>query len=199
VKLSLSFGLALSALLVAGALPASAYTIVSIDGNHGDYTFSDTTDSPPVTCMFGQPQPPFETAYLHKVKVRAPALFAIDRTGARDHQKVSWQFKVQGQVFDSGPDWTTFVTSPLKTGTAYDNTPAPFNPITVKFNSRTQNPDPERDNFVYRMMVIMRWYKPSGAVGGTIKLMPTYYRVKGPFSPPFTNGGEYCGAINTAG
>ena len=195
---TLAFIVALSALLTLAVLPAAAYSVVSDTGNHGMYSWTDTTDSPPVTCIYGQPQPPFATAYLHYVKVRPPSAFGIDRTGARDHQKISWQFKVQGEVFGTGDNWMTFAQSTVRSATGYDDTPAPFNPVKIAFNSRS-NPDPNKEDFVFRTMVIVTWYKANGSVGGKVRLLPTYYRIKGPFSPPFTGGGDYCGAINTAG
>jgi hypothetical protein len=197
-RLSLAFIVALTALMTLAVLPAAAYTVVSDTGTHGDLSWTDTTDSPPVTCFYGQPQPPFATAYLHNVKVRPPNAFAVDRTGARDHQKISWQFKLQGEVFGSGDNWMTFAESTVHSATGYDNTPAGFSPVKIAFNSRS-NPDPNKEDFVFRAMVIVTWYKASGSVGGKVKLLPTYYRVKGPFSPPFTGGGSYCSAINTAG
>jgi hypothetical protein len=197
-QLSIAFVVALTALVTLAVMPAAAYSVVSDTGTHGAYAWTDTTVSQPVTCFYGQPQPPFETAYLHNVKVRPPLAYAVDRTGARDHQKISWQFKLQGEEFGSGDNWVTFAQSNVRSATGYDNTPAAFSPVKIAFNSRS-NPDPNRDEFVFRTMVIVTWYKANGSVGGKVRLLPTYYRVKGPFSPPHTAGGDYCGAISTAG
>jgi hypothetical protein len=197
-RLSLALVVALTALLTLAVWPAAAYSVVSDTGNHGPYSWTDTTDSPPVTCIYGEPQPPFATAYLHYVKVRPPSALAMDRTGERDHQKISWQFKVQGEVFGTGDNWMTFAQSNVQSARGYDDAPAGFSPVKIAYNSRS-NPDPQKEDFVFRTMVIVKWYKANGSVGGKVKLLPTYYRIKGPFSPPFTGGGDYCGAINTAG
>lgn len=197
-RLSVALIVATSALVTLAVLPAAAYTVVSDTGTHGAYTWTDTTDSQPATCFYGQPQPPFATAYLHNVKVRPPSAYAVDRTDARDHQKISWQFKVQGEEFGSGDNWVTFAQSTIHSATGYDNAPAAFSPVKIAFNSKS-NPDSNRDEFVFRTLVIVTWYKANGSVGGKVKLLPTYYRIKGPFSPPHTAGGDYCGAISTAG
>lgn len=196
-RLTVAFIVALTAVVTLAALPAAAYT-ASATGTPGAYTWTDTTDSPPVTCFYGQPQPPFATAYLRYVKVRPPMAYAVDRTGARDHQKITWQFRLQGQEFGSGDNWMTFAQSTVRSATGYDNTPAAFSPVKIAFNSRS-NPDPNKEEFVFRALVIVTWYRANGSVGGKVWLLPTYYRIKGPFSPPFTGGGDYCGAINTAG
>ena len=198
MRLPKALGLALAAVLTMGTSVASAATIVSDTGTHGTITLVDTTDSPPVTCTYGQPQPPFPFAYLHFVKVRPPTVYAVDNTTGRDDQRVTWRFKIQGEVFGTGDNWTTFATSPNRSATAHDDTPGAFNPVEVKFNSKS-NTDPDSTNVVYRMLITVKWYRANGTVQGKVKLLPTYYRIKGPFSPPFTGGGDYCGAITTAG
>ena len=48
------------------------------------------------TCTYGKPEPPYALAWLHKVKVRAPMVTAVDADPTvRDHRKTSWQWKLQ--------------------------------------------------------------------------------------------------------
>jgi hypothetical protein len=198
VKLPVAIALALAGFLSLGTSVASAATIVTETGTHGTITLTDTSDSPAVTCTYGQAQPPYAFAYLHYVKVRAPEVYAVDNTGDRDHQLVTWRFKIQGEQFGASGGWTTFAKSPKRSANARDDTPAAFTPIEVKFNSKS-NPDPAFEEFVFRTLITVKWYKANGTVQGTVKLLPNYYRVKGPFGPPFTGGSEFCGAITTEG
>jgi hypothetical protein len=179
---------------------ASAYSVVSETGAPGPYDITDAVGTPGTSCTYGQPQPPFEMAWLHSVRVLAPHVFAADRNPeVRDHRHVSWRFLLQGKVYGSADPWHVFRMTKVQHATAYDDAMAPLTAKTVSFNARTGNSHPDKSNFVFQTQIVIKWYKPNGAVEGTVKLLPDYYRIKGPFSPPFTGGGDYCGAINTSG
>jgi len=184
--------------LFANAGPALGYSVISQSGMVGPYSLIDTIEMPAGTCSYGDSQPPFDWAWLHWMKVRAPQVKAADRQpGVRDHRHVDWRIKIQRQLFGSSDPWETVAQSHIQKAQAYEDAAAPFSPIKLRYNAHVDIPNAEE--YVYRAVVIIRWIKFGGTVEGTVRLTPTYYKMLTPFSPPHTGGGDYCGAISTAG
>jgi len=184
--------------LFANAGPALGYSVISESGMVGPYSLTDTSEMPAGTCGYGDPQPPYDWAWLHWMKVRAPQVYAADRKpGVRDQRHVDWRIRIQRHLFGSLDPWETVAQSHIQKALAYEDAAAPFTPIKLRYNANVNIPN--NDSYVYRAFVIIRWIKFGGTVEGTVRLTPTYYRMKTPFSPPFTGGGDFCGAITTEG
>jgi hypothetical protein len=144
--------------------PAAGYSVVGTTGAVGPYSVHDTGNSDP-GALCGYVGSPVD--WFRWMRVRPPAVEAIDRTGARDHQIVGWRFKLQKGASDSGP-WTTVETTPQERATAYDDANAPF----VARKAYWQGPS---HTAVYRAIVSITWYH-AGMVEGRVKLRLQYYR-----------------------
>ena len=184
---------------LAAAGPAAAYQIISEVGPHGNVWFDDTTMAPAGTCTYGDIQ--FSNvAYLVKMKVRAPHVFAADRNSdLRDHRVVSWQWNLQRKNMDAAtPKWKVIKSSGVQRKTAYEDQQAAFTAMTIKYDSEArQDPNHNTPYVIYRAMVIVKWYKPNGDVESTVKIVPTYYKTVTYWNAQPSQ--DDCGLINTDG
>src|SRR5215510_2442213 len=109
-KTSLLLCLLLSLVLVlAMGGPVSAFQLLLLDGNYGDFGFlpGDSPDTPGARCGYtGRLADSY--AHLAWIKVRPPQAIAVDSTPNRDHQTVGWQITIQRQV--NGGKWKTWAT-----------------------------------------------------------------------------------------
>ena len=80
-------------------------------------------------------------------------------------------------MFGTGDNWHTFAQNSRQKVTTYDDTFAPFSPMTVSYNARN-NTRPNSQDYVFRTFLILRWYNANDSVQGTVKLLPTYYRIR---------------------
>jgi hypothetical protein len=174
---------------------ASAYSVISETGLHGDYSLAESNDSPATSCVYGKEVPP-DGAWFRFMRVKPPTVFAADRNSAiRDHRKVSWQFKIQVMPF-SGGSWQKVASSSIQKATAYEDLAAPFSAMKVYWKpSRT---GPNAGALKVRTLIVIRWYKPGGAIEGTVKLTADYYYLKMPWANT-TSGQPYCQDYTTAG
>lgn len=183
-------------MVAAAAGPASAYTLVSETGMVGPYSLTESAESPAAKCGYGRQVPP-NSAWFKWMKLRAPRVRAADRNSdLRDHRHVTWQFKIQRKIYDSPDPWQTVAASAVQGGTAYEDQAAPFSAMQVYYNARShQQAD---DYYILRALVIIKWYRPGGAVEGTVRLTPTYYSGKMPWGTS-TFGNDWCAAETTSG
>ena len=164
--------------VLASAGSAAAYQIVSEVGPHGNVYLDDTMDTPAGTCTYGDVVYS-NWAYLKSMRVRAPQVYAADRnSNLRDHRVVSWQWKLQRKNLDAAtPTWKAIKASAIQRKTAYEDQPAAFTGMTIKYNTEA-NVDPNHNgrDIAYRAMVIIKWYKPNGDLESTVRLVPSFYR-----------------------
>ena len=187
-------GALMFAAVIAG--PAAAYTVVSESGTHGSYSITDSLTKPGATCRYGNGEPPNNWAWLDWMTVLAPRVFAADRNSSvRDHRQVSWQFKIQ-RTADNTTAWHTVASSAVQKATAWDNQAASFTSMKITYNAYTTATGSEND--ILRALVILKWYKPSGAVEGTVQLTPTHYLFKSEWGIA-TGGNPWCVARATEG
>ena len=182
-------------LVVSTAGPAAAYSLIQATGKIGNYDFTESSGSPGVTCAYGPVVSP-DYMFMRWIKVRAPIVFAYDPNPGSpgDHGKVSWKFELQRKLQPDGA-WTNVSSSPVQRATAWDNKQAAFTPIKLVHDGHAEG---STSAYSLRALVIIKWYKPSGAVEGTVKFTPTYYKLKEPVGTS-TSGGDYCDAISTLG
>jgi hypothetical protein len=154
---------ALVALIVA-ASPAAAETPGPHSGNVGVHALIDTNQFPGVTCVFHTTPDDL----LHRIKVRAPIVYAYDRTTGTDTEWVGWRFRIQTST--NGTDWTDApggVSSFVKVQ------------ATDQYNAQWSTrvyvvPQPPAGS--YRAVVNIRWYYPTAShVDGRSVRYPTYY------------------------
>jgi len=172
--LALTLGL-LAALAL--ATPAAAATVRTDTGVHGDWTVTDLAQlgSTGATCGYGPEFPP-DYAYFRWMKARAPIVFATDSHPAQeDSQRVSWQFKIQ-RLNGTNTPWITVATSSLQHAKAFDDKQAPFTDMKVYWKG--ENATSNQFSQILRVLVTIRWYKPSGAVAGLVRYSVDHYTIK---------------------
>jgi hypothetical protein len=172
--LALSIGLLA---MLALASPVSAATVRKDTGVHGDWTVTDTNQlgSTGATCGYGQEFAP-DFAYFRWMKARAPIVFATDSHPAQeDSQKVTWQFKIQ-RLNGTNTPWITVATSSLQHARAYDDKQAPF--TDMKLYWKGENAPGDGFSQVLRVLAIIKWYTPGGAVAGVVQYSVDNYSIK---------------------
>jgi len=182
----------MSVLFVAGVGPASAYTIISESGPHGSVWLNDSNSDPGAKCGFGK-LIANNYAWFKFMKVQPPVVYAADRNSyRRDHRRVSWAFKIQTVPF-AGGRWHAVASSNVQRATAYEDQKAPFSAMKVYWKPSRTGPGALK----IRALVIVKWYKPSGAVESVVKLAPDWYYSGSPFNS--VGGQPYCQDKETLG
>ena len=85
--------------------------------------------------------------------------------------------------------------STVQTATAKDNAPAPFTKLVLKHHPK----DRENPSWLVRVQVLIKWYKPSGGVEGTILFRPSWYYHACVDYTNFVGGQPYCQEVDTNG
>jgi hypothetical protein len=158
--------IALAVIPFAFVLAASQVAAASDDsGNVGVHTLIDTTEYPAVTCTYRNPGD-----LLHTMNVRAPIIFAFDRTAGTDSQTVGWRFRIQRATTASGStDYAPFYVSPTWKAVTTDRRAAQLSPRAYTFASQI-------GGFRYRILYDLYWYYPSAhKVDGRAVHLNTYY------------------------
>jgi hypothetical protein len=124
-------------LALALAAPASAFVLLELSGNHGDFgtkpATSDGPESPGAKCIYGAPDAN-GFAHLTKIKVFPVLAIAYDQTGSADSQPIRFKVTAQRSV-DGGATWKN-VRSVSQTRTATDTSSASF--ASCSTSARTQ-------------------------------------------------------------
>jgi hypothetical protein len=154
----------LAALLMGLPLVIALATPASASGTTGRWSLIDTVLYPGATCFF-HTTPDDE---LHRIRVRAPVIYAVDRTSAVDRQTVGWRWTIQ--VSDNGGvTYHGLRQGPIVTATATDRYNAQWPSLSSTF-VRVGNL-----HAAYRAVVTMIWYTPGGAIGGTQRATVAHY------------------------
>ena len=168
---------------LAAALPASAAELLTLTGNYGDFgTAIQTADDaghPGAKCGYSVVNQA-GLSYLQWIKVFPFKATAYDRTGAVDHQPVT--FKVTLQVTTNPVTTWTNVRNVSETRTAYDNKSAGFDTLKVSVNGKAGK--------LYRAIVTLKWLY-SGQTDGLARLRMEYYQYKWAINPSFI-GKDLC-------
>jgi hypothetical protein len=182
----------LFALLLSGQASAMIYTHQT--GLVGPWSWNDTFDAPGVLCKYAA-SPDANHYAMRKIVVQPPTVKAADRnSGKIDKRAVSWQFQIQRKLSPDGT-WKVVATSATQKATATENAAAPFTAITLKhFVANTTM----YSEWIVRIQVLIKWYKPAGGVEGSILFRPSYYRYS---TPDFSGSGSqpYCNEVATSG
>jgi hypothetical protein len=151
------------AVLFAG--PASAALVTDQGGVHGPYFVNDTSEHPGAKCGYGAPNQ-YGFAAFKWMKFYLPQVRARNVTSMRDHQKVRLIYKIQlsahGMPFKA-------VEMGQQTRTAYDDTPAAFDPAKLYHTGH--------EGDLLRGAFIIQWLR-AGDVEGFVKVRLEYYAVK---------------------
>jgi hypothetical protein len=166
------FGLPATAisLVLLLALPAGvlADTELGHRGRVGPHKLRDTSANPGVTCFYD------DSGDLRGVGVRPPRVLARNVTNEVDAQRASWQFVVQRRA-NPDADWKGFARSSLQSARAWDNAPAKFAAMAIRFK-RPASDDPLLTE--YRVIVRMFWWR-GGEVVGAARHLEDWYLWKG--------------------
>jgi hypothetical protein len=146
--------------LGAGGGTASADTHLSGSGLTGRHSLRDRAGSPGVTCDYSVP-----SGWFHELTVRAPKVFARNRTASRDHQQVRWSLRVD--YWDVNGYWAQATGEGPWTARAWDDTPAAFTASTF--------PAPTGLGGRYRVVIKMRWLRAGAEEGRSVHRVD-YYR-----------------------
>jgi hypothetical protein len=151
--------------LVVAASPAAAN---SHAGNVAVHALIDTEQFPGVTCVFRVTP----DDYLQRIRVRAPIVYAFDRTAGTDTQWVGWRYRIQSS--SNGTDWAD-----VQGGTSAFVKAKATDGYNAQWTSRVWDV-PQPPVGLFRVIVAIRWYSPtSGHVDGHALLSPVYYLYAG--------------------
>jgi len=161
-----------AALLLAAAVgsPASAFSMIKLTGNHGDFgTASKTSDGPATPgakCGYSAPDSN-QVAHLVWIKVFPWKAVAFNRTSGNDQQQIKFQVTVQRST-DGGTSWKK-VGSASETRTASETRSAKFASLTVNTSGKA--------NQLFRAIVTLTWLH-NGKADGLAQARMEYYSVK---------------------
>ena len=165
-------GIAISTALVltvALGSPASAFSLIKLTGNHGDFgtkpASADSQNLPGAKC--GYSAPVAGVAHLAWIKVYGWKAIAFDRTGATDSQPITFKVTVQRSK-NGGATWKN-LGSASQTRTTTDAKAASFASLTVNTSGKLGE--------TYRAMVTLTWLH-NGSAEGTAKALMEFYSVK---------------------
>lgn len=171
-------------LLLGSAVPAAADTTT---GQVGHYRIDDLEGDEIVNCRYNDAS---GTPKLDKFVAKPPKVWWPDTDSGNDNQSgtVGWRLVIQKTPNpDTGP-WSTTYTSGWVKKTAKEDQPfqdaadaAPFTGRGIRWN-RTGN------NTVFRVIYVLRWYRPNGTTLGTAKHTVRYYNITGDGNGDFIGG-----------
>jgi hypothetical protein len=165
-----------------GVAPLAAAPPTAHSGNYGVHTLVDTSSYPGVTCVYP------DANHLGSFKIRAPIVYAYDRTPSVDTEQVAWKFFID---YSDDPDpsqvWHSLDSSAYAPGTATDRENAHWPNRAYHLASL--------DHTWYRAYIKMVWYFPTaGQLDGSAVHTPVWYRVKPVGFPSFNQTESLCGA-----
>jgi hypothetical protein len=166
-----ALGLALgTTLAIAFGSTASAFAILTVSGNHGEWGSSSATADdaahPGARCGYAAPDTS-GFAHLAWIKVYPFKALAYNHSGATDSQPVTFMATVQRST-DGGTTWKNGA-SASQTRTAFDNKSPKFDTLKVAVSGK--------EGSLYRAVVTLKWLK-NGHVDGLVKVRMEYYSVK---------------------
>lgn len=142
-------------------------------GHYGTHMLLDNGEYPGATCIYDSGH------FLHKIKVRAPIVFAFDRTHGTDSETVGWRYVIEdnsGKVNTSTyNDWPNVAVGLTHKATATDQADAHWKGTTYTF------PSAPSSGTSYRVSVQMFWFHPSRTLDGKALDVVVNYRTVDPF------------------
>lgn len=170
-----------TALALAVSSVAVADTPLGDDLQVGEHRLRDSASKAGVKCFYLISDDRDGPA---TIRVRAPRVFARDRTSGRDSQKVGWQVTVR--YSDDGTNFSTLFTSSVQKATTTDASVAPFTARDLHVT----------DLLFIRVRIRMYWFRPgtNNEVEGSSFHEVDYYDtyIDGTFSSQHGPNG-YCG------
>jgi hypothetical protein len=128
------------------APPALAGTVEIHSGAYGVHAAIDNTEYAGAKCQYSLQQ-------LDAITIRQPILFARDRTGGTDTQRVGWAFTIQYATDIGGTTWADYTNSPIVAHSATDKVNAHFKPRTWHLTNAVKTP-------FWRVINQFFWYYP---------------------------------------
>ncbi len=148
---------------------ASAFSLITLSGNHGDFgtkpASSDGPATPGARCIYSAPIG--NVAHLASVKVFPFIALAYNRTGGSDSQAIKFQLTVQRST-NGGTSWKS-VGSTAQTRMASETVSAKFSSLRVAVSGKSGQ--------IFRAIVTLSWLR-NGNVDGLAKARMEYYSVK---------------------
>jgi hypothetical protein len=158
--------LALSLALI-GIGPVAAYTPPNEvqTGQIAHYYIRDLTTTPIVTCNYVLLTDHYRISSF-VVKIPYVWWYNTNSGNTKEHGKVGWQVRIQSATDPDGT-WTTVYTSSTEKQTAYEDNPGYDSNDRAHFAKRTISWGTNQ-NVVYRVKLILSWYKSDGSTKGTL-------------------------------
>lgn len=172
LRTSAAVMLLVTAMLVATSSLAMATVPESQKGKIGTFVITDNAIKPGVDCTYDAGGPGDMGNDIDLMEARGPKVFARDRSTRRDHQTVSTQVTFQRSVNAGGTGgWITAKKTRVARKLAYDDKAAVF--------PRTSWVVPIEEDYHFRALVTVRWYKPGSTkvVQGSTRQRYVYYQV----------------------
>lgn len=164
-----------------GQAPDASAAVTATTGAPGVFRVVDTADSSAANCIYQQfvdAQHP-NGRRLSGIHVKAPVMYARDRTAGVDSQEV-WYVATLVRVETNGAE-TVVVKGSVMKGTATERTPANLTLTAFDMTGRPEG--------LYRIVLDMSWRQPGNTNGtpeGTVKYVFGYYDQ----SRQLSNGGN---------
>lgn len=154
------------AVVLSAAAPASAGVPIGLgphSGNYGVHTLIDNGEYAGAACSYSS------VGVIQKIGIRAPIVFAFNRTSAVDTQKVGWRYHIQ--YSQDGNSWSNSTTSTLVKATATDK-------VNAHFPARTYTFDLIPLTTYFRVTIDLLWFYPDAThVDGQAKHVVGWYRI----------------------
>lgn len=158
------------ALLLSGTT-ALADTELGHTGKVGAHMLRDTLDTPGMECHYQARPEPQIGEDLVSFTVRAPKVFARNKTSGLDRGRVGWRFIIDQAPNNAGQPgaWTRFYKSRVWKANATDSQFA-------SFSSKNASPTIGSADLFFRVRIKMFWYRGDGSTVGKAVHLVDYYR-----------------------
>jgi hypothetical protein len=175
---SLATTLALVAGTLVVAAPAAADSPTGGYGQVGVHALVDTDEYPGARCVYDN------SSALGAVVVRAPVVYARNRSAGRDRQRVAWQILLQRRM-GSSDGFEVVARSAIQSAPAWDDRSAAFQRMRLGYDGSASEE--------YRVIVRMVWYVPgSDTIAGVHRHAVDLYRLPAdPAHPGSCPGGVF--------
>ena len=143
--------------LALAATPVLAETELRREGRIGEYQLNDSSVSPAVTCVYDE-----DNGHLLGFHVNTPTIWARDKTGGEDTQKVGWKVIVK-RLKDTASQWKTILKTTTIKADATDNVSAFFPRWEIFPTIPTEQIGRYSEYFIVTRAI---WFRADGTVAG---------------------------------
>jgi hypothetical protein len=177
VRLLFGIPFTLALALSVGIGPVFADIDIFTSGTVGEHSLrGDTPSNGGVICRYDG------DGHLVGATMRPPIVYAIDKNGRRNSQRVGWRLLVDRyDPTNPGPGAQIFYTSPRQVRIAYDDQAASFSRMKVKKAF-------PKDDLEYRFFGRMLWFRADGSIQGESVHVVSYHKRVSPWAEDVVYG-----------